>query len=119
MMNMAATRKRPRFGDVFEIRTTDGFGYFQYVDRDPIMGPRIRVLPEIFAARPDVRTHTAKKALYMVHFPLGAAAWRGLVTVVANEPLPVPGAESDLFRLMEIWNDIALANRMLRGWTPV
>jgi hypothetical protein len=114
--------KRPRIGDVLEIQTLAGRGYFQYVARDATHGPQIRVLPGTFGERPDLSALAKRKALYYVHFPLGAAVVRRLVAVVGHEPLPEPvattRAEDELFRLQSIWNDAMLAERIAQGWTP-
>jgi hypothetical protein len=82
-------RKRPRIGDVIEIRTEKGFGYFQYTAADPEQGALIRVLPGVFSERvADIPKLGAAKELYFVFFPLGAAVARGLVEIVANAPIP-------------------------------
>jgi hypothetical protein len=118
-----STNKRPKIGDVVEIRTPKGLGYFQYVERDPTLGPRIRVLPGTFDERPNIGAVAMRKAAYYVHFPLGAAVSRGLVAIVGSAPLPDPGParrpEDDLYRLQSIWNDTLLAERIAEGWSPI
>jgi hypothetical protein len=115
--------RRPRIGDLIEIQTPAGLGYVQYVARDKVMGPQIRVLPGAFAERPDLGNLALEKALYYVHIPLGAAVSRGLLTLVGHAPLPQPSgsirAEDDLYRIRAIWNDTMLAERLATGWRPV
>jgi hypothetical protein len=117
-----APRRRSRLGDVIEVPIGAAFGYAQYVARDPNLGPQLRVFPGVFDRRPDIVALAAGKAIYYVHFPLGAAVHRGLVTIVGQAPLPMDKdgrrAEDELYRLMEIWNDTALAARIAKGWTP-
>jgi hypothetical protein len=89
----AVARKRPRLGDVIEIGTEKGLGYFQYSSKDPDLGYLIRVLPGVFPHRVTEPSHlAANKELYFVFFPLGAAVTRGLVTIVANAPIPAGAA---------------------------
>ena len=99
-----------------------GLGYAQYVAHDTTLGPQIRVLPGVHKERPTLPALVQQKALYYVHFPLGAAVRRGLVGIVDDQPLPLPvasvRAEDNLFRLQEIWNDTLLAERIANGWGP-
>ncbi|MCS7123146.1 MAG: hypothetical protein RMJ17_01025, partial [Candidatus Aenigmarchaeota archaeon] len=44
-------RKRPKIGDVFEIKTPKGFAYVQYSIRHPDFGEIIRVLPGLYPDR--------------------------------------------------------------------
>jgi hypothetical protein len=117
-----SARRRARVGDLIEIRTPAGLAYAQYVGRDAALGPQLRVLPATFEGRPSLSALASQKAVYYVHFPLGAAVSRGLVALVGNEPLPQAGAaprpENDLFRLQEIWNDTLLAERIASNWRP-
>lgn len=85
-------RKRPRIGDVVELRTPAGFAYAQYThrhDAPPRYGALIRVLPGIFGSRPGSFSKlVAEKERFFVFFPLGAACHRGITTIVANEEIP-------------------------------
>lgn len=93
------TRKRPRPGDVVEIRTERGLAYAQYTHKHPMYGALLRILPGLFAARPaDFADLVSQPERFVVFFPLGAAAARGLVTLVANEPVPERNRPFPLFR---------------------
>lgn len=86
-------RVRPRIGDIVEIETPVGLAYAQYThkhDVPPHMGALIRVLLGLFKERPDgFRELAEKQERFFVFFPLGAACNRRIVTIVANEAIPV------------------------------
>ena len=95
-------RKRPRFGDVVEIVTPKGVAYAQYTHRHtepPRYGALIRVLPGLHDARPkDFSALVRQPEQFSVFFPLGAAVHRGIVTIVAHEPIPEAARPFPLFR---------------------
>ena len=81
---------RPKIGDLFEIRTASGSGYFQFVNRHHEFGELIRVLPGVYDARfAQMDTLAGEKELYFVFFPVSAAMSRGLVEKIANFPIPL------------------------------
>ena len=83
------TMKRTKIGDVFEIDTPKGKGYFQYVYSDKKMGELIRILPGLYSHTPEeMSSITAEKEMYFVHFPLNAAYKQGIVRLVGNFALP-------------------------------
>src|SRR5438067_152103 len=91
---MAKTsRKRPRPGDVIEIRTPVGFGYAQFTHKHtapPKFGALLRVLPGVFETPPeDFATLVQQRERFWVFFPVGAACNRGIVRVVAEEQVPL------------------------------
>jgi hypothetical protein len=102
MMASSAIRKRPRFGDVIEIATPKGLAYAHYThkhDRPPKFGALIRVLPGFHKIRPSTFASLVRTApQFMTFFPLGAACNRGLVQIVANEPIPEHAAGFPTFR---------------------
>ena len=79
-------------GDIVEIETPNGLGYAQYVlkhSEPPQYGELIRVLPGLFASRPDSFADLAREeARFTTFFPLGAACARGIVQIVAAEEVP-------------------------------
>ncbi len=92
-------RKRPRVGDVVEIETPRGLAYAQYTHKHPTWGPLIRVLSGLHPKRPaDFADSVEAEERFSVFFPLGAAAARGIVTIVANEPVPERKRPFPLFR---------------------
>lgn len=81
--------RRIKVGDIFEINTTKGRGYLQYVYGHPTIGELIRILPGLYeAAHPDFISLAASKELYFVHFPLKAAYRRSIVKLIDNFELP-------------------------------
>jgi hypothetical protein len=113
----SVTRKRPKLGDIVEIKTPDGLAYAQFVnkhDQPPNYGPLIRVLPGLYKSRPsDFFDLVSQPERFLVFFPLGPAVSRGIVTVVANEPIPdhligfpilrSPGARDASGRILNWW----------------
>lgn len=82
-------RKRPKIGDVLEIATPKGLAYFQYTDKDETYGALIRVLPGLYRHRPPEFSILVKEPeRFFIFFPVGAAANRGIVKIVANEAIP-------------------------------
>jgi hypothetical protein len=85
-------RVRPRIGDVIEIPTPEGLAYAHYTHKHDVLpkwGALIRVLPGIFRVRQaDFAELVLQRPVFTTFFPVGAACHRGIVTVVANEPVP-------------------------------
>jgi hypothetical protein len=93
------TRVRPKIGDVCEVPTPKGLGYFQYTHKHAEYGALIRVMPGLFDMRPDdfaplVQCHPQ----FVTFYPLGAACARRLVTIIANLPIPASSEEFPIFR---------------------
>jgi len=81
--------KKIKFGDVYEINTPKGLAYIQYTYKEDVYGCLIRVLPGIFDTRPLSFSQLSQaRELYFVFFPVGAAASKGIIKHVANEPIP-------------------------------
>jgi hypothetical protein len=95
-------RVRPRIGDVIEIPTPKGLAYAQFThkhDAPPRYGALLRVLPGIFPERPsDFSELVRQRPVFMTFFPLGAACNRGIVHVVASEPIPPHSSGFPIFR---------------------
>jgi len=92
-------RKKPKLGDVLEIPTPRGFAYFQYVNRDPLYGALIRVLPGCFVKRPQpVSDFVLKPETFFTFFPVSAAVNQGIVAIVANEPIPEAARKMPVMR---------------------
>lgn len=96
------SRKRPKIGDVVEIKTPAGLAYFQYThkhDKPPHMGALIRILRGLYKERPQDFVGLVKQAArYCVFFPLSAASHREIVEIVANEDVPEEAQKFPLFR---------------------
>jgi hypothetical protein len=97
-----AIRKRPRIGDVVEISTSRGLAYAQFThkhDAPPRFGALIRVAPGFHDVRPASFSQVvAQRPQFMTFFPLGSACNRGIVSIVANEPIPEHAASFPTFR---------------------
>jgi hypothetical protein len=91
------TRKRVAPGQVLEIATPGGLAYVQYAARHPEYGDAIRVLPGLFAARPDDFSGLVRDHAYFAFYPVVAAVTQALVEVVAMQPVP---AEYHMPRMM-------------------
>jgi hypothetical protein len=95
-------RVRPRIGDVIEIPTAQGLAYAQFTQKHaapPHYGALIRVLPGIFPGRPsEFSGLVGQPPVFMTFFPLGAACNRGIVKVVASEPIPPHASAFPIFR---------------------
>jgi len=79
-----------KVGDVFRVKTTNGYGYFQFTFRHPAMGHLIRV----FSGQSRSPVHPLKalvfsKEAFFVYFPLQDAIRRKGVEFVANCPVPL------------------------------
>jgi hypothetical protein len=94
--------KPAQIGDILEIRTPGGFAYAQYThehDRPPRYGALIRILPGLFAERPgDLSLLAQQKERFSVFFPLAAALRRGIVSIVADAPVPERCLPLPIFR---------------------
>lgn len=76
-------------GDTFEIETSKGLGYVQFVHRDKRGIEYVRVIDGLFKRRPDNLTEfVGKKERYIVGFPITIGASRNVVDYVANFSLP-------------------------------
>jgi hypothetical protein len=76
-------------GDVFEIPTSRGLSYAQYVNQHRSQGMLVRLLPGAYASKPaDLLSLVSSPELYFVFYTLEAALKRKLVQVVANLPVP-------------------------------
>jgi hypothetical protein len=92
-----AARIQP--GDVFEIKTKKGLAYAQYVLKNAEMGTLIRVLPSVYAIRPDsFHEVVSQPERFVTFFPLQAAADKGIVEIVAHESIPPSSGTMPLFR---------------------
>lgn len=86
---MTNPRHRPTPGDVYEVKTPKGLGYFQYVCTNREMGELIRVLPGTHHQQShDFFNVASQEELCFVYFPLAAAVRRNLVRHAGHAALP-------------------------------
>lgn len=82
--------RKIRLGDIFEIETSKGKAYLQYVWHDELTGEMIRVLSQFYTSRPaDFEELVFAQERFVVSFPAAAAMRKGIVERVGN--LPVVG----------------------------
>lgn len=102
-------RKRPRIGDVIEIKTPKGFAYAQYTynyRERPVYGALIRILPGLYSSRAlNFSDLVQEKERFFVFFPLGAACARGIVKIVAHEEIPERSRGLPLMRSSNRYKD--------------
>ncbi len=89
-----------KLGDVVEISTPGGFAYAQYVNTHPKYGALLRVLSGVYPKRlTDVGTLVRRGDVqFLAFFPLQAAINKGILTRIANAPIPVAASEFPTFR---------------------
>lgn len=81
---------RTKVGDLFEIKTARGLGYFQFVNKHAEFGQLVRALPGVHHERPaDLTQLAAEKEAFFVFFPVAAAGSKGLVEKVGNFAIPI------------------------------
>jgi hypothetical protein len=85
-------------GDVFEIATTKGKAYFQFVKKVPPMGSLIRVLPGTYADLPDLDVLVAEQTNFWIFFPVSAALKQGIVNSVKKCAIPEHSQKIPTFR---------------------
>ena len=74
-----------KIGDIYEIDSPQGKAYLHYVYSDPTIGELIRVLPGLYAGRPDhLNTLATSEERYMIFFPLSAAFNKKIVECVGH-----------------------------------
>jgi hypothetical protein len=95
--------RRPKFGDLFEIETAKGLGYFQYCHREgggPLSkGPLIRVIESLHLQRPDDLQEIARQpTLFWTYYPLAPALNQRLVTHLGTFPIPAEATDYPTLR---------------------
>jgi hypothetical protein len=77
-----------KIGDIFEINTSKGKAYLHYVYKDPTIGELVRVLPGLYAKKPDDMDKLAvSEERYLIFFPLLAAFNREIVDYAGHYDL--------------------------------
>jgi regulator of ribonuclease activity B len=81
--------KKPRIGDIYEIRVLGGLAYFQYTHDSQVMGHLVRVLPSVYSIRPtDFASLARQQELYFIFLTLVHALRQKEVELVSNQPVP-------------------------------
>jgi regulator of ribonuclease activity B len=81
--------KKPKIGDIFEIKTPAGLAYIQYTHEGAGMGQLVRVLPGLFDSRPpDLGELAKQRELYFIFYTLNYAARNRQALAVSHQRLP-------------------------------
>lgn len=81
--------KKIKEGDIFEIATETGKGYFQYIESGKLACELIRVFPKLFPkTNVDFDVEINADQYYFVRFPLVTALKKGIVNYVGNYNVP-------------------------------
>jgi hypothetical protein len=91
--------KRIKLGDVFEVQTSKGYGYFQCIYSSQNMGECVRAFEEIYPGRiNDLETLAAKPHMFITFVPLKYMLREKLAVYVLNAPIPANAQKLPLFR---------------------
>src|SRR5260221_6707674 len=81
--------KKPKIGDIYEIKLPKGLAYVQYTHESEVMGPLVRVLPGVHSDRPhDFFPLAKQKELYFTFFTLAQTLRAKHIEMVSNQPVP-------------------------------
>lgn len=98
--------RRIKIGDVFEIKTSEGKGYLQYVFANKTIGELIRVFPQQYSEDfGEVSSVIKSEDYYFVYFPLKAALKQELVQFVHNFSIPSEVKLPDQMRARNVDKD--------------
>jgi hypothetical protein len=87
MTKGAASRKRPKIGDVVRVATSTGVAFVQYTHRHPRFGELVRVIgPGDATDDPD--EIAGRSTQFATFFPLGAACRGGVASIVGPGSIP-------------------------------
>src|ERR1700728_3704399 len=80
--------RKPKVGDVAEIKTHRGMAYVQYTHNSNVMGALVRVLPGLYDSRPNLEALVLQRELYFVFYTLKYAIREKQSEIVCNLPVP-------------------------------
>lgn len=91
--------KRPKIGDLIEIRTKRGLAYAQFTHKHPTHGALLRILEGFYSDTPtDLVALANTRSTFQTFFPLAATIKRGTVSIVGNAPIPEDARAFPIFR---------------------
>lgn len=80
--------KKIQLGDIFEIETSKGLAYLQYVWQDKLTGEMIKVWGQFYASRlTDFQEMVSDKERFIISFPVAAGMRKGIIKRVGNLPI--------------------------------
>lgn len=80
--------KKPKVGDVAEIRTPEGLAYIQYTHDGKGNGELVRVLPGSYRSRPNLEALVLQRELYFIFYTMKYAIREKQVEIVCSLPVP-------------------------------
>ncbi|MDG9884246.1 hypothetical protein N7650_15520 [Pseudomonas sp. GD04058] len=81
--------KKVKFGDVLQILTSEGIAYAQVTHKSPEFGYLIRVFSGVYGKQPESFLDVVRNPVqFSAFFVVQSAVNQGLLTVVANVPVP-------------------------------
>lgn len=90
--------RKPKVGDVAEIRTPEGLAYVQCTHDGKGKGELVRVLPGLYNSRPDLDPLVLKRELYFIFYTLKYAVRDKQSEIVCNLPVPEWATPEPLMR---------------------
>lgn len=90
--------RKPKIGDVAEIKTHHGLAYAQYTLDGNGSGEIVRVLPGLYNSRPDLESLVLQRELYFVFYTLAFAIRKREAEIVCNLPVPEWAESEPLMR---------------------
>ena len=76
-------------GDVFSIKTKNGFGFLQYFETDDLNIQQVRVLDKVSFSEEINQSEIDKAERWLIGFPLKTAFRRKIVNRIGNFNLPI------------------------------
>jgi hypothetical protein len=80
--------RKPKVGDVAEIRTPEGLAYIQYTHDGKGNGELVRVLPGLYDSRPNLEALVLQRELYFIFYTLKYAMRDKQSEIVCNLLVP-------------------------------
>src|SRR5579884_1108333 len=81
--------RKPKIGDIYELRLAKGLAYIQYTHDGVYYGDLVRILPTCYEKRPnDFAELAQKKELYFIFTVLSQSLRKKEIEYVANQPVP-------------------------------
>jgi hypothetical protein len=80
--------RKPKVGDVAEVRTPEGLAYLQYTHDGKGDGELVRVLPGLYGARPNLEVLVSQRELYFIFYTLKYAMREKQSEILCNLPVP-------------------------------
>lgn len=104
-----------QFGDVFEVKTSKGLSYFQYVNKSDKYGDLIRVLSGYFQARPkDFAPIVTKTELFYAFVPLHYKNQQQYFEKIGNANVPKEFKKIPPFRMAGLNRDHK--TKIIKDW---